>query len=113
LDDDWEVVSLGNSLLGKKGRVGFGKGHFHRRRALAGGDRDDLLGGRDGLAVIIDEGDLNFAIRCDEEFRVRFDGGQDAASVRAGDFLFVAMVWPRMEREGANLTSLSFFCNSL
>jgi hypothetical protein len=101
LDDDREVVSLGDSLLGEEGCVGFGEGHFDRRGALAGRYGDDLLGGRYGFLVIINESDLNFAIRCDEEFRVRFDGSQDAPAVRAWFFLFVAMVWTRMECEGA------------
>jgi hypothetical protein len=88
-------------LVGEESCVGFGEGHFDRRGALAGRYGDDLLGGRYGFLVIINESDLNFAIRCDEEFRVRFDGGQDASAVRAWFFLFVAMVWPRMERERA------------
>ena len=101
MDDHREVVALGNCLLGKKCGFGFGKRHFDWGGALAGCDCDDLRGGCDGFQGIINEGDLNFAIRCDEEFRVRFNRGQDAAAVRAGDFLFVAMVCPRMEREGA------------
>jgi hypothetical protein len=63
---------------------------FHSMHSLDG--RILLLGGRDGFAVIIDKGDLNFAIRCDEELRAWIDGGQDAAAVWTGLFLFVAMV---------------------
>ena len=99
MDDYREVVSLGDGLLGNKRVAGFGKRHFDRGGALAGCDCDDLLGGCGGFEGIVDEGDLNFAIRCDEEFRMRFDGGQDAAAVRAGLFLFMTMVFARMESE--------------
>ncbi len=101
LDDNREVVSLGDSLLGKKGIVGYSKRHLDRGGALAGCDCDDLPGWCEGFQGIIDEGDLNLAIRGDEEFRVRFDGYKKSASVWTGDFLFMAMVFARMEREGA------------
>ena len=101
LDYDWEVVACWDALIGNEDVVIFGKGHLDRSRPLAGCDDDDLLGGRDGLASIIDKGDLNLAIRCDEKFRVRLDGCQNAAAIGSGDFLFMAMVIARLERKRA------------
>jgi len=101
LDDDWEVVASWDALIGKKAVVIFGKGHLDRSRPLAGCDDDDLLGGRDGLAFIVDKGDLNLAIRCDKKFGVRLDGSQNAAAIGSGYFLFMAMVIARLERKRA------------
>jgi hypothetical protein len=101
LDDDWEVVASGDALIGKKAVVIFGKGHLDRSRPLAGCDDDDLVGGRDGLASIIDKGDLNLAIRCKKKFGVRLYGFQNAAAIGSGDFLFMAMVIARLERKRA------------
>ena len=101
LNDSWEVVALGHALLGEESGVVFQECHLHWRGAFAGRDGDDLLGGSYGFLVIIDKGDLNFAIRCDKEFRVRFDGGQNASTVRAGDFFFVAALLMGLQCEGA------------
>ena len=99
LDDYRKVIALGDGLLGDERVTGSCKRHFDWGRAHAGCDRDDLRAGRHGFQGIIDEGDLDFAIRCEQELRVGFDGCQKASAVRAGDFLFVAMVFTRMDCE--------------
>ena len=99
LDDYREVIALGDGLLGHERVTGSCKRHLHWGRALASCDRDDLSAGSHGFQGIIDEGDLDFAIRCKQEFRVWFDGCQKASAVRASDFLFVAMVVARMDCE--------------
>ena len=101
LDYDWEVVASGDALIGNEDVVIFCKGHLDRGRPLAGCDDDDLLGGRDGLALIVDKGDLNFTIRCNKKFRMRLDGSQNAAAIGSGGFLFMAMVIARLERKRA------------
>ena len=101
LDYDRELVARRDALIGEEDVVIFYKSHLDRGRSLAGCDDDDLVGGRDGFAFIVDKGDLNFAIRCDKKFRVRLDGRQNAASIGSGDFLFVAMVITRLERKRA------------
>ena len=99
LDDYRKVIALGDGLLGDERVTGSCKRHLDWGRAHAGCDRDDLSAGRHGFQGIIDEGDLDFAIRCKQELRVWFDGCQKASAVRAGDFLFVAMVFARMDCE--------------
>ena len=101
LDDDREVVACWDALIGNEDVVIFCKGHLDRGRPLAGCDDDDLLGGRDGLAFIVDKGDLNLAIRCDKKFRMRLDGCQNAAAIGSGYFLFMAMVIARLKRKRA------------
>ena len=101
LDDDREVVACWDALIGNEDVVIFCKGHLDRGRPLAGCDDDDLLGGPDGLAFIVDKGDLNLAIRCDKKFRMRLDGCQNAAAIGSGDFLFMAMVIARLKRKRA------------
>lgn len=101
LDDDREVVASGDALIGNEDVVIFCKGHLDRGRSLAGCDDDDLLGRRDGLAFIVDKGDLNLAIRCDEKFRVRLDGCQNAAAIGSSYFLFMAMVIACLKRKRA------------
>ena len=101
LHDDREVVASGDALIGNEDVVIFCKGHLDRGRPLAGCDDDDLLGGRDGLAFIVDKGDLNFSIRCEEKFGVRLDGFQNATAIGSGDFLFMAMVIARLKRKRA------------
>ena len=101
LDDDREVVACWDALIGNEDVIIFCKGHLDRSRPLAGCDDDDLLGGRDGLAFIVDKGDLNFSIRCDKKFGVRLDGSQDATAIGSGDFLFMAMVIARLKRKRA------------
>lgn len=101
LDYDREVVPHGDTLVRKEDVFIFGKGHLDRGRSLAGCDDDNLPSGRDGFAIIVDKGDLNFSIRCDKKFRMRFDRCQNAATIGTGDFLFVAMVIARLERKRA------------
>lgn len=101
LDYDWEVVPHGDTLVGKEDVFIFGKGHLDRCRSLAGCDDDDLPGGRDSFAIIVDKRDLNLAIRCEEKFRMRLDRCQNATAIGTGDFLFVAMVIARLERKRA------------
>ena len=101
LDYDWEVVACWDALIGNEDVVIFCKGHLDRGRPLAGCDDDDLLGGPDGLAFIVNKGDLCPAIRCEEKFGVRLDGFQNAAAIGSGDFLFMAMVIARLERKRA------------
>ena len=98
LDYDWEVVACWDALIGNEDVVIFGKGHLDRSRPLAGCDDDDLLGGRDGLAVIVDKGDLNLSIRCNKKFRMRLDDSQNAAAIGAGDLLFVVIARLKSKR---------------
>ena len=101
LHDDREVVACGDALIGKENVFLFCKGHLDRGRSLAGCDDDDLLRGRDGLALIVEKGDLNFTIRCDKKFGVRLDGSQNATAIGSGDFLFMAMVIARLKSKRA------------
>ena len=99
LDDGRKVVACRDALIGKEDVFLFYKGHLDRSRSLAGCDGDDLLGGRDGLAVIVDKGDLNFSIRCNKKFRMRLDGSQNAAAIGAGDLLFVVIARLKSKRD--------------
>lgn len=98
LHDNREVVACGNALIGKENVFLFYKGHLDRSRSLAGCDDDDLLGGRDGLAVIVDKGDLNLSIRCNKKFRMRLDGSQNAAAIGTGELLFVVIARLKSKR---------------
>lgn len=100
LNNDRKIVAHGNALIGKKDVVIFFKGHLDRGRALARCDDDNLTGGCDGFAVIVDKGDLNFSIRCDKKFRVRLDRSQNTAAIGSGYFLFVDVVVACLESKG-------------
>jgi hypothetical protein len=62
---------------------------------MTGGHGHDLSGRGNGLVVFVEKRDLHFAIGGDKELRVRIEGGEQAAAVRAGFLLVVVMVGSR------------------
>ena len=63
LDDDGQFLAFGDGFVGDELVAVFGEGEFGRGRAVAHGDSDDLLGGCDDLAGIVEEADFDFLVR--------------------------------------------------
>lgn len=62
-------------------------------------DDHRLTSGGDGLAVIVEEGDLHFAIAGDKEFGPRIDAVEHASAVGAGTF-FRGVIFTAVREDG-------------
>ena len=69
-----QFLAFGDHLVGYKFVAIFGESELRWIRAVAHGDRDDLSGGRDHFAGVVEEADFHFLFRSDEELGVGRDG---------------------------------------
>ena len=88
-------------MFGNKRRVSFYEDQLNRSRAFPCGDCDDLLGGWDGLGVIIHKRDLDLSVWEKKKLGLRFHGGEESTPARARHFFFVAVVASSLKTEGA------------
>jgi hypothetical protein len=51
--------------------------------------------------MIIHKRDLDFSVWEEKKFGMRFDGGEEPATIRASHFLFVGVVSSSLKTEGA------------
>ena len=84
-----EVVAVGKLAVGEQHVAVAGEIQCGRLGSIAGGDDHGLSSRGCRGELIVHEGDLHLAIGGDEKLRVRFDDGEKAAAVGAGDFLLV------------------------
>ena len=90
-DDGGNVVAGREGFFGEKTGGGLLEGKLDRGASFSSDEGDFLVAGSDGLVVLVEEGDLDFAVLGDEELGVRFYFGEDASSVGTC-FLGVGMI---------------------
>lgn len=87
-NDSRKVIPLGESVGGDEHPVLFFHFQLGRIGTLTTDDADFLIGDGNHFSIVIDEGDLGFAIFCYEEFGVGFDCHDHPSVVRAGKRVF-------------------------